>query len=277
MTGQTRGKRHWPEYAMEGFGLGLFMFFASISVSLLDSPESPWAHFIPNPEMKRALIGVVMGLTAIGLIYSPWGKRSGAHLNPAVTLAFWAMKRMKTTDALGYMVAQFVGGVLGVLLAWAVCGLALANPPVHFIVTAPGIAGVDVAFLAELFISALLFGLVLLFVGQRKLAPYTGLMAGMLVALFIYFEAPLSGMSMNPARSFASALPAGDWSYLWLYFLAPILGMQISAGLYRLFHAPRTVSPQFPPDPGGYRCAKLIHEPTQPCIHCGYIPPERSK
>lgn len=264
---------------MEGFGLGVFMFFASISVSLLDAPESLWAHVIPNPEMKRALIGLMMGLTAIGLIYSPWGKRSGAHLNPAVTLAFWAMERMKTTDALGYIIAQFVGGVLGVLLAWAVCGQALANPPVHFIVTAPGMAGVDVAFLAELFISALLFGLVLLFIGQRKLAPYTGILAGVLIALFIYFEAPLSGMSMNPARSFASALPAGDWSYLWLYFLAPVLGMQISAGLYHFFRAPLPAPLQFPPgqqpDPGGYRCAKLIHDPTQPCIHCGYTPKVR--
>ncbi len=175
---------------------------------------------------------------------------------------------------MGYMSAQFLGGILGVLLAWAVCGLALANPPVHFIVTAPGVAGLIAAFVGELFISALLFGLVLLFISQRGLAPYTGIMAGILIALFIYFEAPLSGMSMNPARSFASALPAGDWSYLWLYFLAPVLGMQFSAGMYHVFWAPLPASLQFPPDPRGYHCAKLIHDPGWSCIPCGYTPPE---
>jgi aquaporin Z len=91
---------------------------------------------------------------------------------------------------------------------------------------------------------------------------YTGLFAGALVALFISLEAPYSGMSMNPARSLASALPAGQWRSFWIYLLAPIWAMQLAAALHlRLRGA------------GSVRCSKLMHTDDQRCIHCGFQPP----
>ena len=95
--------------------------------------------------------------------------------------------------------------------------------------------------------------------GSTRYAPLTGVVAGTLVALYIAFEAPLSGMSMNPARSFASAAPWRHWQSLWIYFAAPCLGMFAAAQWQRLRH----------PVVG---CAKLMHTPRERCIHCGQAP-----
>jgi len=116
-------RRHWPEYLIEAVGLGLFMIAASLVTILLEYPASPLHQALPNPVLRRLLIGLGMGLTAIGLIYSPWGMRSGAHLNPAVTLTFWRLGKVDSWDALGYVVAQFMGGAAGLGLA-----VALFNP-----------------------------------------------------------------------------------------------------------------------------------------------------
>jgi aquaporin Z len=94
---------------------------------------------------------------------------------------------------------------------------------------------------------------------RTRLAPYTGLAAGALVACYIAFEAPYSGMSMNPARSFASAAPAGLWDDLWIYFVAPPLGMWTAAALHAARRSPSV-------------CAKLVHTADARCIHCGYQP-----
>jgi len=90
-------KAHWPEYLIEMAGLGAFMIAAGLCVMLVDAP--PVASAVRNPDLRRALIGVAMGLTAIALIYSPWGMRSGAHLNPAVTLSFWRLGKVAPADA----------------------------------------------------------------------------------------------------------------------------------------------------------------------------------
>ncbi|MDO9162838.1 MAG: aquaporin [Methylococcaceae bacterium] len=81
-------REHWPEYLMEAWGLGMFMVSAGIVTVLLEASESPIPELIPDANLRRAIVGMAMGLTAIGIIYSPWGKQSGAHINPAVTLTF---------------------------------------------------------------------------------------------------------------------------------------------------------------------------------------------
>jgi aquaporin Z len=252
---------HWPEYAAEGLGLGLFMVAAGVVATLLDSPNSALRDWLPNDSFRRSLGGLAMGLTAIALIYSPWGKRSGAHMNPAVTLAFWRLGKIGTLDVCGYVIAQFVGGLLGVLLVAAVFGMAFTERPVLFAATLPGTAGLLVAFTAELLISMGLMLAVLHFAERPKLAPYTGLVAGLLVATYIAIEAPLSGMSMNPARSFASAAPALYWQHLWLYFTAPPLGMLLATQVHLALHGA-----------GFGGCAKLVHAATARCIHCGFEP-----
>jgi aquaporin Z len=118
MTSTLRGLRgHWPEYLIEAAGLGVFMLVACVFGTLLGHPASPVVRAVPDALARRALMGVAMGLTAIGLIYSPWGRRSGAHFNPATTLTFWRLGKVASADAALYALAQAVGGIAGVGVA----------------------------------------------------------------------------------------------------------------------------------------------------------------
>jgi aquaporin Z len=225
---------HWPEYLIEAWALGMFMISAAVVTTELESPAAPLSKMIPSAALRLALIGVAMGGTAVLLIYSPWGKRSGAHMNPAVTLAFLSLGRISAINAALYILAQFIGGLLGVLATLAVLGKPFSDDPVRYIVTRPGPWGMGIAFLAEVTISFVLMITILLVSNQRRWSRYTGIAAGILIACYVSFESPLSGMSMNPARTLASALPAREWSGLWIYFTAPVLGMWLSA---LVFHA----------------------------------------
>jgi aquaporin Z len=128
-------RRHWPEVLIEGALLGLFMLSASAFAVLLEHPSSAVPRALPGPLLRRALMGCAMGLTAIALIYSPLGQRSGAHMNPSVTLTYLGLGKVAPSDALLFIVAQFLGGALGMALAAAILRNLLADPNVHFVVT----------------------------------------------------------------------------------------------------------------------------------------------
>lgn len=252
--------RHWPEYFMEAAGLGLFMISAAVVTTGLEYPRSPLHDLFPDPVIRRVLIGLAMGLTAIGLIYSPWGKRSGAHLNPAVTLTFFRLGKIDGVDASCYVLAQFVGGAAGLLIAVSIIGMAIGHPDVNYVVTVPGHGGPWIAFAAEAGISFALMLVVLTVSNRSNLNAWTGLAAGALVALYISIEAPLSGMSMNPARTFASALAAQLWTSYWVYVAAPLAGMLLAAESYVRVTGAR-----------GVLCAKLHHRNESRCIfRCSY-------
>lgn len=253
-------EQHWPEYLMEAAGLGLFMVSAGTFGTLLEYPGSPVHQAVADPTTRRVLMGMAMGLTAIAIIYSPWGRRSGAHINPAVTLTFWRLGKVRTRDAVWYVAAQFGGAVAGVLLVSTLLGRAFRDPPVLFVATLPGAGGLLPAWSAEFAISLFLMAAILGFTNNPRLARFTGITAGVLVASFITLVTPVSGMSINPARTFGSALPAHLWVGLWVYFTAPVLGMLAAAEAYRWARGAHAV-----------RCAKLHHDHRQPCIfRCGY-------
>ena len=224
--------RHWQEYAIEAALLGIFMISACLFSTLLFYPGSPVTRMIPDLFARRVIMGLAMGSTAIALNYSAWGKQSGAHYNPAVTLTFTRLGKVAPRDAVGYVGAQFAGAVLGVLVAILLVRQMLADSAVHYAVTRPGVTGEWVAFGAETLISFILMTVVLIVSNRSDIARFTGLCAGLLVATFIAFEAPLSGMSMNPARTVGSSFWAGDWTALWIYFIAPPIGMLTAAELY---------------------------------------------
>ena len=132
-------------------------------------------------------------------------------------------------------------------------GMALSHPAVNYVATLPGSRGVGVAFLAEFVIAFILMRVVLRVSNTPHLARFTGLFAGALVATYITFEAPLSGMSMNPARTFGSAFAGHLWTGLWIYFIAPVVAMQLAASLYLRGR-------------GAVYCAKFHHHNRQRCI-----------
>ncbi len=252
-------KRHWPEYLMEAAGLGIFMISACLFVALLEYPDSPVHRVLADSTLRRVLIGIAMGLTAVGIVYSPWGKQSGAHLNPSFTLTFLRLGKVEGKDAMFYVIAQFIGGAAGVWLTAKVVGIPISHPSVNYVATVPGTFGPAVAFWAEFIISFLMMTVVLRVSNHPQLARYTGLFAGALVAIYIGFEAPLSGMSMNPARTLGSAFFSKVWTGLWIYFTAPPLGMLFAAEVYLTEKGK-----------AGINCAKLHHQNNKRCIFCEY-------
>jgi len=249
-------RRHWPEYLMEAAELGLFMLSACFFGVLIEHPASPVRQALGGFP-RRALMGAAMGATAIAIIYSPWGKRSGAHFNPAVTVTFWRLGKVKPPDALAYVLAQAVGGVAGVAVAHAFLGDRLAHAAVNFVVTVPG-ASPALAFAAEVAMTFVVMSVVLGLANDERLAPLTGVFAGCLVATYITLEAPISGMSLNPARSLASAWRSGTWTAFWIYLTAPLVGMLAAAEVHRWRRGSRIS-----------HCAKLHHQNRHRCIFCG--------
>lgn len=258
MSPRSALREHWPEYLIEAWALGCFMISIGVFVTILVSPLSPVYSRVPSLTVRAVLLGLALGATAIVLIHSPWGKRSGAHMNPAVTLAFLRVRKIHPWDAFFYVIAQVAGGILGVLLVALVAGSLFTNPPVSYAATVPGPWGAAVAFAAEAAISFVLMTTVLTFTGSRRFASYTGLAIGCLVAFFIAVEFPLSGASMNPARTLASAAPGHIWQSLWVYLFAPTLGMLAAAQFLLVLRGSSAAG-----------CAKLLHPKGIRCIHCG--------
>ena len=252
-------RNRWPEYLIEAWCLGTFMVSACFFGVLLFNPHSP----IPNLDfsIRNVFMGLAMGSTAVAIIKSPWGQRSGAHFNPAVTLTFLRLGKIAWHDAVFYIAFQFLGGTAGVLFSWLFLEDLLADSAVNFVVTAPGGYGVGAAFVAEVIISFLMMTMILFTSNTARLARFTPFLAGFLVAFYISVESPVSGMSMNPARTFASSAIAGEWSGWWIYFTAPAIAMLAAAEFFVRTRGLKEVL-----------CAKLDHLGRSRCIfNCQYI------
>ena len=251
---------HWREYLMEAGGLGSFMVSACVFTTVVEHPGSPIHQWIDSALIRRMIVGMGMGLTAIGLIYSPWGKQSGAHLNPSVTITFLRLGKLSRTDALFYVLAQFAGAAAGVSVSALLLRHWISDPAVNYVITVPGPAGTAAAFAAELVISFFLMSIILFVSNSKAFPALTGILAGILIATYITLEAPLSGMSMNPARTLGSALSSHVWTEWWVYFTAPPIGMLAAAELYRQLRGA-----------SGVICAKMHHQNDKRCIfHCGF-------
>jgi aquaporin Z len=244
---------HWPEYLIEAWCLGTFMISACFFGVLLFSSSSPFLVF--NFTLRNLLMGIAMGSTAIAIIRSPLGRRSGAHFNPAVTLTFLRLRKIRPTDAIFYIVFQFLGGVTGVLVAYLILGGLLADSAVNFVATVPGSYGAGAAFAGEAIISFLMMTMILFSSNSPRMSRYTPIIAGSFVALYIALESPISGMSMNPARTFASAAVANHWMSWWIYFLAPPAAMLAASEFFVRTRGLNSVL-----------CGKLDHFGTSRCI-----------
>lgn len=238
---------------MEASGLGSFMVSACAFGVLLFHPDSYLAGY--DHSIRNIFMGLAMGATAIAIFKSPWGKRSGAHINPVVTLTFYRLGKIAGVDAAFYSIAQFAGASIGVLVSWICFGGPLAVSEVNFVATVPGIWGTAAAFAGEVVIAFVMMTMVLYTGNHKTLHRFTPFLAGLLVALYITFESPISGMSMNPARTFGSAIFAGVWTGWWIYLTAPMLAMLAAAELYVRRRGLKKVL-----------CAKLDHSGQARCI-----------
>jgi aquaporin Z len=230
---KSNRKNEFRKYIDEAIGLGLFMVSACFFDALIEYHGLSFRHAISSALLRRFLIGLAMGLTALYIFTSRFGKQSGAYINPAVTIVRYRLGDIEKLDALLYITFQLIGGSLGVYLVYLIFPVWMKAPEINYVVTVPGKSGLAVAFITEFIISFLLISVVL-FMGIKKLwDKYTPYVVSFLITLFITFEAPYSGMSMNPARTFSSNIVAGEWKSFWLYCTAPVLGMLVGELIYK--------------------------------------------
>lgn len=227
---------HWPEYGAELIGTA-FLVFVGLSAVVFDFGKGlPPSTLIPDASLRRLITGLIFAGSGSLVAISPFGRLSGAHINPSVSLAFWAYGKMRHHDIVGYIVGQFLGAIIGEALLVLVWGNYAAS--VSDGMTLPG-AGYPlwIVFLAEMTLTALLVLAIFTCVSSQRFMRWTPLVVWLLVATMVWLEAPISGTSLSPARSFGPALFAGIWTQQWLYYIAPPLGALLAVGLYRLVAA----------------------------------------
>jgi aquaporin Z len=171
-------------------------------------------------------IALAFAFVVLAMIYA-LGHLSGAHINPAVTIAFWSVRRFPGRDVLPYVLAQSAGGVAASLtLRW------ILGPVGQLGATVPAIP-TGAAFVVELLLSfALMFVIMAVATDARVAGGFAGIAVGLAVGFDALMGGPLTGASMNPARSLGPAVAGGIWEAHWLYWVAPVAGMLAAARIY---------------------------------------------
>lgn len=245
-------RRHWPEYAIEAGFLALFVLAAGVVSAWSQGASGTLSA--ADLAVRRLAGGLAMGLALMAMIYSPWGRRSGAHLNPAITLAYLRLGKIGKWDACAYLLAQAGGGLLAVAVLRSGALLPAAVPP-SLLSVSIGPSNEWAAFVTELVMSAGAMLLVLFTTNHASWFRWTGVLYGLLLMLIVACAAPLSGFGMNVARLLAVDVSGGGAVVQWLNLLPPLLGMQLAVEAYRLLTGRTQVL-----------CAKLAHNTHGRCI-----------
>ncbi len=188
------------------------------------------AIYLPSIALRRLITGFLFGCTGCFITLSPVGKISGAHINPALSFAFWLRGKMKTPALIGYVIAQMCGAVVGCvpLLLWHQQGSSI-----RYGITMPG-ADLIAAFVGEFITTSCLVIIVFVFVGSKRLRNYTPFVMPPLYCCMVWAEANYSGCSTNPARSFGPALISGYFKDYWIYVVAPLSASVVVTLLFKL-------------------------------------------
>jgi aquaporin Z len=213
----------WALLVAELIGTAVLVLVGLSLVILMFGAGSPMAGLIPGEGARRLITGFLFGATGASIALSPVGKVSGAHLNPAVTLAFRLMGKLKPGTTIGYVAAQLAGAVVGSLplLLWGSMGRSVA-----FGASLPG-SGVTLstALLGEVVTTFAMVALLCVFLGFRRIRRFTPAIFPFLYAIMVWAEAPISGTSTNPARSVGPSVVSGQWHGWWIYWMGPMAGM----------------------------------------------------
>ena len=235
-------------------GTAILLAVGLSAVCLDFGPGSPVRQVLPGASLRLLVTGLAFAGTGSLVAISPLGRRSGAHLNPAVTFAFWLRGTVHRHDLGGYIAAQLLGAGLGsalVALAWGRSARAVA-----YGATVPG-AGISapVAALIEALMTALLVAVIMGMLSSMRTARWTPLAVWLLVATLVWQGARFTGTGLNPARSLWPNLLAGHLDLYWVYVVGPMAGAAVATGLTRL--VPGHVGPM---------TAKMFHDPSYPSV-----------
>jgi aquaporin Z len=224
--------KNWLHYLQEAMGLAIFMISACFFSALFWGNDTTFHFSFPNAEVRNIVNGILMGSTALFIFYSPFTAPSGSHINPAVTITFLRLNKMCRYDAMFYITFQLLGGTIAVYIMALLLGKSLSASPVNYAVTVPGKFGVAGAAITEYVIALATMSMVLFTSDNHKLKKYTRIFSGCLVCCWVIFAGPISGFGMNPARSFASALPSHIYTAFWIYLFVPFAGMLSAAQIF---------------------------------------------
>jgi aquaporin Z len=222
---------HWRIWGAEAAGTGLLVLGALSAVALVLGDRSPVAD--ASESVRLLLTGMLVGVTVTLIVISPLGRLSGAHLNPAVTLAFRVVGRVSRHDVAGYLAAQLAGALAGALafrLLWGSVALSVDGGVTHPSLATAAAIGIEAG------MTGLLVGMIFVFLSRERLMRWTPLMLWPLIGALVWRGSPYTGTSLNPARSAGPAVAFADFSDLWLYLVAPIFGALAVAVLWRRRH-----------------------------------------
>ncbi|HEY0792937.1 MAG TPA: aquaporin [Chthoniobacterales bacterium] len=246
-------QKHWPEYFCEAALVALFVLADCLFTVFLKYGGSPFAPLVTPSYLRRLCLGLALGGATVALVLSPLGRISGAHMNPAITLTFLLLRKIKPFDAAWYVIGQTAGVVLALVLLAVTIPKPIMDPAVNYAVSTPGPAGELAAFAGEFGIAFVLMFIVLWVNNTPFLARLTPWFAACLVVLFVLVESPLSGATMDPAFATVADAFGHVWTGWWLYVASPLLGMPLAAWAYS-----RTRRSVY--------CAKLFHYSSHRCI-----------
>ena len=222
--GSARDSRvRWRLFFAEVIGTAALVFGGLSLVIVMSGDGSPMGRVNLDERIRTAITAFLFGCVGTAIALSRVGKESGAHINPAVTMGFWLMRKLDARAAAGYVVAQLVGAGLGALplLAWGTMGRSVA-----FGATIPGKGySTSTVVMGEAVTTFALVATLYVFLAFRHLRRYTPFVIPCLYAVMVPLEAHISGTSTNPARTFGPALISGGWNGWWIYWVGPMIGM----------------------------------------------------
>lgn len=227
-------------YASEFFGTAILMIAGISAVSLNFGEQAYLASLIPNETVRLALAGAGFGLGVVVVVYSALGQTSGGHLNPALTIAFWMQGKIETKKLAPYIASQCLGSLAG---TWIVAMMlpTLSSSVGHGVTSvAEGISS-GVAILLEALLVMILIIMIFWMTACHDRSRYTGLAVLIYLMIFVPLVAPLTGTSVNPARSIGPAVYSGNYTDLFVYLVGPLTGAVAGTLIARhiLHHQPK--------------------------------------
>ncbi len=234
MPEKTGVKNDRQAYLMEAAGTAGFVILAGLMTIWFEHPSLPVMRsgLAQQPVLRRMMLGLMLGIYIV-IVTLLAGKKSGAHLNPSVTCSFLSLGKMDLCTAVMYVLMQFAGAACGALLLTLLTGDLFSHPVINYAISEPRPPhSMLSAFVAEFVISFLMMFSLLCTASSRRYEKWVPFVAGGCIALFITVEVPFSGMSLNPARSFAASLVANKWKHLWVYCTAPVAAMLLAAEIF---------------------------------------------
>ncbi len=255
----AHGGVHLVEWGCELLGTALLLLGGLSAICLDFGHGSAVVRAVPSRSLRLLITGLLFAGTGSLVAISPLGRRSGAHLNPAVTTAFWLRRHLHVHDLIGYVVAQCLGALAGAALARELWGsiavgvrLGVTQPSHH--------AGALEATAIECFMTGVLVLTVLVMVSSSSRARWTPLVMWLLIAVLVWQGAPWTGTSLNPARSLGPAVVAGVYANLWVYVVGPLSGAILAVAVFACIPGLETLT------------AKLYHDPRYPSTMRSSLP-----